>query len=209
MQQKRIDNSLSSRERAIEAGQVLKMHKNLDLKDYKKYVSYFQKYSKEWFDQESIFETEINNSFTKKKSLSPTQKLLKSSKLTGEALFKQIKLTPLTEDDKITVRQIQSYNKLGNMGWEFIGSQILHNKHFADTLDVMSKILNEQEGVVTSMLAPGNRKPVASKAKDQSRRNTIIKELKRFHTKNISFQSEFAPETSRNEAARNITLSNT
>jgi hypothetical protein len=79
------------------------------------------------------------------------------------------------------------------MGWEFIGSQILHNKHFADTLDVMTKILNEQEGVVTSMLAPGNNirggKLGTSKAKEHERRNTMVtklkKELKQFRNKSI------------------------
>ena len=40
-QMKRIENTLSSRERSIKAQKLMKMHKNLDLNDYNKYISYF------------------------------------------------------------------------------------------------------------------------------------------------------------------------
>ena len=52
---KRIENNLTGRERTQKAREVMKMHKNLDLDEYNKYISHFMKYSGQWFEQESVF----------------------------------------------------------------------------------------------------------------------------------------------------------
>ena len=100
---KAIENHLTTRQRTQKARELMRMHKNLDLDDYNKYISHFMKYSSQWFEQDSVFTQEMNKYCCGGKCLSPTQKLMRSSKLSGEALFNKIKALPPSQNDNVSL----------------------------------------------------------------------------------------------------------